>query len=416
MNSILKAVVSNNGQIKEADQDIEIARQQVERSNAAMYHKGTYTLLAAPLFEQRGDAVNVTTDMSKWGPWVSSFTQVVQPLYTFGQISGYRKAAEHQLLATGELARMKRNEIVATAKDFYYTYLMAADLENLVKNLTEFLGAAVQEAEKPSKKKKSAVKPHDLNRLKVAYEDLLQKGLFATQAKQTTHKAVLWMTGGAYDSIPAKGLQREVFEKKTLQEYLELAKTHRPEFKALAAGQVARNALADAKQAQSYPTLFVGAMADLNWSPVRDRQPSWYAQDPFNRIQGGVALGLRLDLEFARHAAEASEERAQAMKLHATESYAVPGIELEVSRAYWEVEQAVQGFEIADRRRKIGRKWFIGSTMGWSVGITPAKEILEALQGDGESRQNYIQTLYLYNAALAKLSKAVGTEVTSLAY
>lgn len=418
LESILKAVISNNGQIKESEADIEIAREQVNRARAAMYPKGTTTLLAAPLFEERGDALNVTRNWNKWGPWISSQTQIVQPLYTFGQIGGYRKAAEHQVLATTEQARMKRNEVVATAKDFYYTYLMAADLEALVNNLTEFLGEAVTEAEKggKGKKKAGAVKPHDLNRLKVAYDDLLQKRLFARQAKQTTQKAVLWMTGGAYDSVPSTGSQKQAFEKKTLEEYLEIARANRPEFKALEAGQIARNALADAKQAQSYPTLFVAGMADLNWSPVRDKQMSFYAMDPFNRIQGGIAMGLRLDLEFARHKAEAGEERAQAMKLKATESYAAPGIEVEVSRAFWEVEQAVEGLEIAERRRKTGRKWFVGSTMGWSVGVTPAKDILEALQGDGEARQNYIQTLYLYNAALAKLSRAVGKEITTLTY
>jgi hypothetical protein len=44
-------------------------------------------------------------------------------------------------------------------------------------------------------------------------------------------------------------------------------------------------------------------------------------------------------LEFARHSAEAAEERAQAMKLRATESYAVPGIELQAKRAFWKLSK-----------------------------------------------------------------------------
>jgi outer membrane protein TolC len=375
LESILKAVATNNGQIQESEQDIEIARQQVERAKAAMWPKGTTTLLAAPLFEERGNAVEVTRNWNKWGPYIGSSTQVIQPLYTFGQIGGYRKAAENQLIANTELARMKKNEVLATAKDFYYTYLMANDLEKLVGNLTEFLQTAIQEAEKGGNGKKSAVKPHDLNRLRIAYDDLLQKGLYAKQGRQTAHKAVLWMTGNAFQSIPSVPLTPQAYPKKPLEEYLRLSKTFRPEFKALAAGQIARNALADAKRAQSYPTLFVGAFGDFNWSPVRDKQNSFYAQDPFNRINGGAALGLRLDLEFMRHAAEAAEERAQAMKLKATESYAVPGIELEVSRAFWELEQAREGLEIAERRRKIGRKWFVSSAMGSSRRTRTSHEV-----------------------------------------
>ncbi len=414
---ILKAVLANNGQIQESEGDVEIARQQVERAKAAMWPKGTTTILASPIFEEKGNAVAVTRDWSKWGPWLSSQTQIVQPIYTFGQLGNYRKAADNQLLANQELAKVKRNEILASAKDFYYSYLMACDLEKLVNNLTEFLGEAVKEAEEGSKKgKKSEVKPHDLARLKIALDDLSQKKLYTQQGRQTAQKAVLWMTGGAFGSVSNTGLEPQKYEKKPLEDYLKLARAHRPEFKALAAGQAARNALADAKDAQSYPTLFVAAMADLNWSPVRTRQTSFYAQDPFNRLQGGVALGLRLDLEFARHSAEAGEERAQAMKLQATEKYAVPGIELDVSRAYWELEQARQGLEIAERRKKTGRKWFVGNAMGYSIGVTAPKDLLESLEGDGESRMNYILTVYQFNAALAKLSKAVGTEIAELKY
>jgi outer membrane protein TolC len=415
LEAVLKATLSKNGQIQEAEQDVEIARAQVDRAKAAMWPKGQTTLLLAPLFEERGNALHSVRNYNNWGPYISSYTQIVQPLLTFGQISGYRKAAEHQEVATGELAKMKRNEVLATVKDFYYTCLMAADLEKLVGTLSEFLSGAMKDAEE-NKNKKNAVKPHDLNRLKIAYDDLQQKGLYAKQGKQTAQKAVLWMTGNTYDSLALNTMEPQEFETKSLQQYLEMARVHRPELKALVAGQIARNSLADAKQAQSYPTLFVGGVLDLNWSPVRDPQQSFYAQDMFNRLQGGVAIGLRLDLEFARHNAEASEERAQSMKLKATESYAAPGIEVEVSRAYWELEQSREGLEIAERRKKTGRKWFIGSAMGWSIGVTPAKDLMEALEGDGTSRQNYIQTIYLYNSALAKLSKAVGTEITTLKY
>ena len=415
LEQILKAVNANNAQIHEAEADVEIARAQVHRARAAMYPRGTSTFLAAPLFEERGNAQTFTRNFNNWGPYLSSNTQIIQPLYTFGQIGGYRRAAEHQEIASLELVKMKRNEVLATVKDFYYTYLMASDLEKLVGNLTEFLGGALTEATE-GKGKKSAVKPHDLNRLKIAQDDLLQKKLYATQGRQTAQKAVLWMTGNAFDSVASPTMEVQEYEPRTLEDYLKLAKTFRPEFKALAAGQVARNALADAKRAQSYPTLFVAGLVDLNWSPVRDPQPSFYAYDPFNRLQGGVAMGLRLDLEFTRHWAEAAEERAQAMKLKATETYAAPGIEVEVSRAFWEVEQAREGFQIAERRKKTGRKWFVGSAMGWSIGVTSPKDLMESLEGDGISRQNYIQTIYMFNAALAKLSKACGTEITTLKY
>jgi outer membrane protein len=417
LNEILSAVLANNGQIQESLADVQIAREQLERARAAMWPKASARVMAAPLFEERGNAVEVTRDMSKWGPYVGSTIQIVQPLFTFGQIGGYKKAAEHQILANEGLAQMKKSEVLMTVKDFYYSYLMASDLEKLVKKLVSFLGEAIEEAEKSSqKKKKASVKPHDLYRLKTAHEDLRQKKLFATAAKQTAERAVLWMTGNVYDSVPTQALKAHKVELKSLDTYLALAKGNRPEFKALKAGVVARESLADAKQAQSYPSIFIGMFGEANWSPVRDPQRSFYALDPFNRIQGGAALGVNFDLEFARHSAEAAEERAQAMKLRATESWAIPGIEVQVKRAFWEVEQAVKSLQIAEDRKELGKKWFVSGAMGWSIGITPAKELMEALEGDGMAQRNYIETVYMHNLSLAKLSNAVGLEVAELAY
>ena len=162
--------------------------------------------------------------------------------------------------------------------------------------------------------------------------------------------------------------------------------------------------------------LFLGAYAQGGWSPVRDKQPSIFASDPFNSLLGGAGIGLKFDLEFARHAAEAAEQEAEAMKLKAKESYAAPGIELQVKKAYWEFEQAAQGLEVAERRKALGKKWFVQSAMGWSIGITQAKDLLEALEGNGLAKKNYVETLFALNMALARLSQAIGQELTSLKY
>jgi outer membrane protein TolC len=294
---------------------------------------------------------------------------------------------------------------------------MATDLDKLVGDLSDYLTEAVKTAEETMKsKKKSNVKPHDLYKLKTALEDLRQKKLMAVQGRQTAERAVAWVSGMTFQKLPSHRIAPEEFQKRTLDEYLKLAHANRPEFRALKSGQAARLALADAKQAQSYPVLFLGGFFQQSLCSVCDSQPSIFANDPFNRTVGGGGIGLKFDLEFWRHSAEAAEQRAEAMKLKMTESYAVPGIDLQVKRAFWEVEQQQQGLEIAERRKATARKWFVSNAMGWSIGLTPPKELLEALEGDGLSKKNYIETVYALNMALAHLTQAVGVEVTSLKY
>ena len=152
------------------------------------------------------------------------------------------------------------------------------------------------------------------------------------------------------------------------------------------------------------------------WTPVRDIQYSAFANNTFNTVQGGAGVGLKFDLEFLRHSAEAQEQYAEASKLKATQSYAAPGIELQVKKAFWELEQAKESLEIAEERRDLAKKWFVSSAMGWSVGITPAKDLMEALEGNGLAKKNYVETIYSLNMALARLSQAVGAEVSNLKY
>lgn len=417
--TLLKSALVNSGQIKESEGDIEIARAQLAQARAALFPHGSVMVLAAPMPGAHGDAVNGGTYWHEWGPFVDASAQIVLPLYTFGQVGNYKKAAERQIDARTNQAEMKKAEVIAQAKEFYYGYLMAVELGSLVDDLTKFLDEAVTTAEKQSKDKKkkgATVKPHDIFRLKTALQDLRQKKLQADAGRMTAEKAVAWVTGANFQHLTEGSLEPEEYELKSLDEYLKIAEQHRPEFKALSAGQEARAALRDAKRAQSYPVVFLGAFGNFPWTPVRDRQNSPFAYDPYNQITGGAGLGLKLDIEFWRHAAEAAEQNAELMKLKATETYAAPGVRLQVRKAFWELQQAVEGMKIAEERKSLGERWFVSNAMGWSIGITPPKDLLEALEGNGLARKNYIETVYALNLALAHLTQAVGQEVTSLKY
>jgi outer membrane protein len=417
LEQLLKNTLERNAQIQETLADVEVAKSQVDLAKAALWPKAQAIVLAAPIFEERGNALKSTSNWSHWGPFIQVGAQVVQPVYTFGMISSYRKAADGQVLAKEGLTDVKRNEVILTTKEFYYSYLMACDLESLVDDLIKFLDEAVVTAEKNVNRKKGAnVKPHDLYKLKSALEDLRQRKLQARAGRQTAERAVAWVTATQFEHLARQPLEPEEYESKKIDEYVALSKSKRPEFRALKDGQEARAALRDAKRAQSYPIVFIGAFASLPWSPVRDKQPTVFANDPFNQIQGGAGLGVKFDLEFMRHSAEAAEQNAEYMKLKATESYAAPGIDLQVRKAYWELEQAREGLEIAQRRKALGKKWFVSSAMGWSIGLTPAKDLLESLEGEGLAKKNYVETVFAYNMALARLTQAVGQEVTHLKY
>ena len=173
LEEILRSTIQKNGQIQESLMDVEIARAQLDLAKSALFPKASALLIAAPIFEERGNAISSESNWSKWGPFIKTGVEIIQPIYTFGMISSYRRAAENQIIAREELASAKRGEMVAMAKEFYYGYLMARDLEELVEDLATFLEEAVTSAEDSLKdKKKSNVKSHDVFKLKTVLEDL----------------------------------------------------------------------------------------------------------------------------------------------------------------------------------------------------------------------------------------------------
>lgn len=416
LEQVLKGVSENNGDIQEARYDVEAARAQLEQARAALWPSVQAMIIAAPMIEVRGNALASTTNWSKIGPLFQGQIGIVQPLYTFGMISSYKDAAEGQISAKSALAKAKKFEVVLQAKQFYYGLLMATDLEKLVDELVSFLSEAVKTSEKDAKKKSSKIKPHDIYRLKDALGDLEQKRLAAVAGRKTASRAIKWISGVEFEKIKDRKSKPVKFEIKALEEYVAMAKKHRPEFEALEHGQKARASLRDAKRAQSYPVVFFGAFASQGWTNMVDRQPSLFANDPFNQTRGGLGVGMSFNLEFKRHAAEAAQEEAERLKLVAKERVSVPGIELQVKKAFWEMEQAIEAVRIAKDREKMAKRWFFSAASGWSIGITPAKELMEALEGQGKARQNYIETVYQHNLAVANLGYAIGQEILDLKY
>ena len=176
--------------------------------------------------EVRGDANGSRVNMGKWGPFLLGSLQIVEPIYSFGMISSYQKAAAEQLEAKSELAQAKKNDVTLMAKEFYYGFLMAKDLEALVEDLASFLQEAIKSVEENpnGKKSKSQVKPHDLYQLKTALADLQQKKLYASAAKKTAEKALNWVSGSNYESFESLSSGIETYEKKSFEDYLEMAK------------------------------------------------------------------------------------------------------------------------------------------------------------------------------------------------
>lgn len=78
--------------------------------------------------------------------------QILQPIYTFGKISGYRTAVEGGIKASEAEYDKKRSEIILKTKELYWSLSMIRELRNLANEIKNKLEKAIKRTEEDLKR------------------------------------------------------------------------------------------------------------------------------------------------------------------------------------------------------------------------------------------------------------------------
>ena len=149
----------------------------------------------------------------------------------------------------------------------------------------------------------------------------------------------------------------------------------------------------------------------------REEQTNPFAYDNFNyNIQPVGVVGIHWDLNFFLTTAKVAEARADLDRLAAQRRDAASGLQLEIRRAYSDVMQARETIKVSEDGRKAGRALLILTVSNFELALGEAEELFKALGAYTEASSDYFRAVHDYDVAVAALSKAVGNELTSLAY
>ena len=91
-------------------------------------------------------------------------------------------------------------------------------------------------------------------------------------------------------------------------------------------------------------------------------------------------------------------------------------MQLEIRRAYSDVMQARETIQTAEDGRKAGRGLLILTVSNFDLALGEAEELFKALGAYTEASTDYFRAVHDYNVAVAALSRAVGSELTSMTY
>ena len=415
----IKMAIKKNPEIKEQELLVGLSQGQLEEAKAAQWPKLETISFGAPMYEITGDALRSNDNTDEMGYFVKSEGKGYIPLYTWGKISSFKRAAQNKIVVDKNKTLETANDVVYKVKEYYYTYQLAWTLGKEAKSILDKLDKIIQKAEDIVKKETGEVTKVDVYKLKVFKAAGLEKYNKAETGKELARSALAMQIGfNSAEGFDTKRhlLKEEAAHVQPLETYVKIALERRPEIHQLKHGLVARNALVSAERANLFPMLALGMLYEVGDSNVVKDQQSRFAYDPWNRVNGGVALAFKWDIDFLTTRAKMKQLKAQHDALLAKQEYAVRGIPMQVKKAYFSVLEQEKNIGYAKEGKKFAQKWFLHSGLGSAFGIGDVKDVLEGGYSMALMLNSYYQGIFNYNMALAELSKVTGMEASELKY
>jgi outer membrane protein len=373
------------------------------------FYQGGAKSCTAPTCTPRSDS----DDWNGLSDWTHIEFALIKPLYTFGKIDEYGKAAQGNIdIKRGEVLQSK-SETVFDTKRAYFGYLAARDIRLFLEDMQGRLAQSISRAEHALKDETGEVTQSDLYSLQAA------KGLIGKYVHQAKAVEVISMDGlkvltgvglKASLAVSDEKLEPVTFPNVELADLQAMALTERPEMQQLEAGMKARRALVAAKKAESMPDVYAGVVGSFSYASQRDQLDNPHIYDPFNG--GGLTpvLGVKWDAVFDVASARVSQAQAELEALNQKRQFALAGIPFEVGEAYANARANYQSQnELADGAAA-ARRWVIAALADFSAGLEKGDRLAEAIKTYVLTQTEYLRTVNDYNINVAQLSRLTGEQ------
>jgi len=368
------------------------------------YQGGTYT------------GTNPRTDGNDWNglsDWTHLEFALIKPLYTFGKIDEYGKAAQGNIdIKRGEVQQTKAETIFDT-KRAYFGYLTSRDIRLFLEDMQGRLAQAISRADLALKDETGEVTLSDLYSLQTA-KGLIGKYVHQAKAVESISLDGLKVLTGVGLKAPLSvmdgKLEPVAFPSLELADLQAKALSDRPEMQQLEAGLKSRRALLAARKAEIMPDIYAGVVGTYSYASQRDKLENPHVYDPFNG--GGLTpvLGVKWDAVFDVASARVSQAQAELEALNQKRLFALAGIPFEVGEAYANARANYEAQkELADGAAS-ARRWVIASLADFSAGLEKGDKLAEAIKSYVLAQTEFLRTVNDFNMNVAQLSKLTGEQ------
>lgn len=350
------------------------------------------------------------------------------PITTFGKIRNTRKLAEVGV-ALRELKKDQvEQETVLRVQQAYAALLLARDTIEILREAKGIVDKAERRVEKDlgGGDDDWDSEPGDGNDLRDP-DDLIKVKLAAIELEQLMRQALnvesyalsaLWALAG--DAAPpgfdvqARNLLRMELPDglQRAEDYKQMAAARRPEARMASAAVKARQFQEKVARANFLPDLGIAVGTGVGRSNAVDRDMTQlYYQDPFNWTRFTAALAMRWRWDFHFKTFDLQTARANTRSALHQEEAAALLLGLDVQQAYGDLIEAKHLVETYGEAVDLSWRLVVSGQQKDSVGGGNASDLLRNLEKWYSRRFDYEQAIYSYNDAVARLSRAVGTQI-----
>ena len=414
LDQCIQIALKINAEIKERRAGVTGARAKKSQADAARYPQIDGLALIGPSPRAQGNQVDSPDDQGNiiiTGAFARGIFSLVQPIFTFGEISGLRSAAASNIKVESAKVDQKAGEVITKVKGYYYGYLLARDLLSLVKEVKGELDGAKKKVRKALDEDAEWVDEIDLYKLEAftsMVEGTMAQAMKSVRLAMGALKFSMGLPGDRQIALADSHIVPDVSRVEKLPFYQERSLKLRPEVRQIREGLKALRSLVKVEQSKYFPKLFVGVLLDVAEATNRDELNNPFVIDPLNHETGGVVVGFKWHFDFGITAGRVSEARAEVQKVIHKRTIALQGIPLQVRKAHEEFLEASKNIKSTENSYKFAKKWLVASIANFDLGIGEAEEIFKALEQYAKIRAENYKQIYAYNMAIANLDRASG--------
>lgn len=333
------------------------------------------------------------------------------PLYTFDKIGAAKRAAASGVEIRKAQLTASEDKLDLDVTKAYWGLKLAREILYTIREGQSYLIDAENMIQKDIDEEGGEYTVSDLLRLKTSKAEVDIRLLEARKLEQLTLAALSTLVG---KQDPSFDVDTEILDvipgtPLPLKSYLELAQQHRPEIKLLEAAVRARNAAIDLERARFFPDfLLVGMVGYAFTSSVDDPKNAFY-NDPFNFMTAGFGLAMTWRFDQVQQIGQFRMAKAKAKETEARRFEALAGINLEIQKAWVDLDEASSRRETSAKGEKTARTWLVATSQNLLTGLAEPKDLIEALLAFFQLRLRHLQAMYDVNVGWSELGRVIGT-------